>query len=137
MKLNIISDDYVDLKTRLDRLRSSLAKAAQSVYDEWDQDDNGADIEFGIGGICDAISDKMGDVLSNFDINYTEGGHDGDDHSWLIAYDDYNAYIVDIEPSVYEIGGGMKWIKIPDVAFSEGSISIIKTDMPDWIDDQS
>lgn len=135
MKLDVISDDNVDLKTRLNRLRLSLAKAAQSVYDEWEQNDDKIDIEFGVGGICDAISNKIGDVLSNFGIDYTEGGHDGDDHSWLIAYDDFSAYIVDIPADVYEIGGGMRWIKIPDVVFSPDSINIVKTDRPDWIDD--
>ena len=104
-------------------LRSKMATAAQLVYDEWDEDDeDGTE-----GGICDEIASRIQEVISSLpDVDITDGGHDGDDHAWTIAYNDQEAFGVDIAPHVYERGGGYSWTKIPGVTFDEQDINIFK-----------
>lgn len=114
------------LSKSLNNLRPQLAAAAQAVYDDWE--DEGS-------GICDLISTAMGEVLSQFGIETTEGGHDGDDHSYIIAYDDTSSFLVDIDPYTYERGGGYNWVKLPDVVFGPADILIVPVERPDWVDD--
>lgn len=134
MRLKHIIENRSKLYNILLRLRPQLAASAQIIYDGWAPGD---DDEFSGGGICDAISNAFGEVLSNFNIDYTEGGYDGDDHSYLIAYNDQEAYVVDIPPEVYESGGGYNWSKIHDVQFSTEDVVIAPTDRPDWVDDEN
>ncbi len=53
-----------------------------------------------------------------------DGGQDGDDHAYLIVYNDSEAYIVDIPPGVYEEGGGYNWQKKPDVTIQASDVII-------------
>lgn len=113
---------------RLQRLVPQLLAAAQQVYDEWERID-----EFDEGGICDLVSSALSGVLSQHGIDSTEGGHDGDNHSYIIAYDDADSFIVDVDPDIYEVGSGYSWTKIPNVVFDESNLIIEPTDRPDWI----
>lgn len=87
---------------RIGALRAQLAEAAQGVVCGWDFED---------GGACDVVAQDMAGVLGEAGIDSMEGGHDGDDHAWLIAYDSETreACGVDIPPGVYEVGGGYSW----------------------------
>lgn len=118
------------LYQKLNILRPQLVAAAQTIYDEWDELEEG-------GGICDSISQALGDVLVTNGIDSTEGGHDGDDHSYLIAFDEGTSFIVDIDPYTYESGGGYSWTKLPGVVFSPSDIIIAPVERPDWIDDEA
>jgi hypothetical protein len=115
------------LYKRLMAIRPHIAAAAQEVYDLWEQD------EFDSGGICDEISSAINTVINSAGIDATEGGHDGDDHSYMVAYDNITAFIVDIPYDTYEIGGGYSWEKIPDVVFTPDDIIIAPTQRPDWV----
>ena len=42
----------------------------------------------------------------------TEGGQEGDEHAYIIVFNDTEAYEVDIPPGVYETGRGYSWKKI-------------------------
>ena len=128
MRLCSISEDKSGLYQVLYSLRPQIILAAQCIYDEWDQsgDDSG-------GGICDEIASAIGDILAQFDINHTYGGHEGDDHAYIIAYNDYESYVVDITPETYEHGGGYSWTKIPDVQFELDDVIIARVHRPDWI----
>ena len=53
-----------------------------------------------------------------------DGGQDGDDHAYLIVYNDVEAYIVDIPPEVYEEGGGYNWQKKPNVTINAEDVGI-------------
>jgi len=119
------------LYKKLMKLRKKMVKKVQEIYDDW-QGEN--DPEFGYGGICDQISNAIADVIvSNLeDVNITEGGQEGDDHSYIIAYNDEEAYEVDIPPSIYEKGCGYRWEKIPDVKFEEDDIIIYPIDRK-WV----
>jgi len=69
-------------------------------------------------------------VQYGFDV--TPSGQPGDDHAFIIAYTDDKAWIVDIPPSVYEIGGGYRWQKIEGVVLEEDDILI--SEIPrDWV----
>lgn len=131
MRLSELSEEN-SLYRSLLNLKPQFAAAAQSIYDSWDQTDEYD--EFGGGGICDAISQAISEILSSNNIDYTEGGHDGDDHSYIIAYNDSESYIIDIPYNVYETGGGYNWSKIDNVIFNENDIIISEVDRPDWID---
>lgn len=118
--------DKTSLKSQLNRLRSAMAKAAQSVYNDWAPDEEGIDEIYGGGGICDDISGEILSIIyekiGNIDI--IDGGQDGDDHAYLIVYNDSEAYIVDIPPGVYEEGGGYNWQKKPDVTIQASDVII-------------
>lgn len=135
MKLATIVEGVQNLAARLNELRPAMAAAAQAIYDAWDPEyDEFGDAEVGGGGICDQIAQAIGEILTDANIDYTEGGHEGDDHAYLIAYDDQNSYLVDIPYSHYESGGGMSWTRHPDVTFTPDMIEIHETHRPDWID---
>lgn len=115
----------------LNKLKSEIVKAAQEEYDSWDASDpEYGDCEVGHGGICSLISSKISDIVaSNTNLNVTEGGQEGDDHSWVIAYNEKEAWGIDISPSVYETGAGYSWKKISDVTISENDVDIWKLDI--------
>lgn len=112
-----------------------MAAAAQSVVDEWSQDEEGWDEEFGAGGACDRVSEALADVVGKSleNVEFIDGGHDGDDHAWLIVYDDEEAYSVDIPPGVYETGGGYRWTKLEDARISPEDVEILKLNRRDVV----
>lgn len=126
------------LGKKLERLRPAFAKAAQEVYDAWEQDEEGLSCDFGAGGICDQISQALGGVvaeLTDQDVQTTDGGAMGDDHAWLVVYNKTEIYEVDIPPSVYESGRGYSWTKHPDVKFSPHDIVINPMDRSQFRDE--
>jgi hypothetical protein len=58
-----------------------------------------------------------------------EGGQEGDDHSWVVAYTKDEAYGIDIPYSIYEIGGGYSWKKIEGVTFEASDVEIFPIDL--------
>lgn len=109
-------DDLATARTlgeRLRALRPSLARAAQRVVDEWEQDDEGVDEEFGTGGACDAVARAMEDVIAQRmpGVEFRDGGQEGGDHAFVIVLTDSEAYAVDVPADVYETGGGYRWRK--------------------------
>lgn len=118
----------------LQRLRALIPRivvAAQTEYNAWDQNEDGEDEELGTGGICDAIASSIASILAGAGIDCVDGGQEGDDHAFLYAYDDTEAYEVDIPPQIYERGGGCSWKKIPDVEFEAGDVSITRVNRRD------
>lgn len=122
MKLSSINDK---LYRRLLILRERIANTAMLVYDQWDDDGF---------GICDEIAESISDVLRENGIDCTDYGHDGDEHAAVVAYDDFESYLIDIPYYLYEVGGGYNWSKIPNVSITVDDVVIVKVDRPDWID---
>lgn len=122
------------LKDKLEGLRGKIAKAAQKVYDEWKQDDEGVDEECGSGGICDLVSQGISGIVAGEveDAEIHDGGQEGDDHAYPIIKVGDKAYGVDIPPSVYESGGGYSWKKIEGVEISPGDIVIFEVDASEF-----
>ena len=67
-------------------------------------DENGFRYEYGGGGICDEIAEKLADKILNtfsemgIDVEITSGCQDGDDHAWIVVYSQDDAWGVDIPP---------------------------------------
>ena len=120
------------LGQQLSALRPQMASAAQNIYNQWEQVD-GMDEEFGGGGICDEVANAISNVILGIEgVETTEGGQDGDDHAYVIAYNQTEAYSVDIPPGVYETGGGYNWTKIPDVVIDASNVSIYPMNRADF-----
>lgn len=114
-----------NFKAQLEALRPQMAAAAQKIYDEWEQgeDDGG-------GGICDEIEHEIsGIIASNVESEVIQGGQDGDDHAWTIAYLGKEVYGIDIAPMLYERGGGYSWTKVPGVTFDADDVEIFPLDL--------
>jgi 8-oxo-dGTP pyrophosphatase MutT (NUDIX family)/GNAT superfamily N-acetyltransferase len=110
----------------------NIARHAQQIYDAWDQNEAGEDEEYGGGGICDAISEEIIDIVISaqpFHLNAQEGGQEGDDHSWVVVSTDTEVYGVDIPHGLYERGGGYNWKKVPGVQFKASDVEIWKIDI--------
>jgi hypothetical protein len=119
-------DQIGQLEAQLRSLKPRFATAAQKVYEEWQQNEEGVDEMLGAGGICSEIANAIAEVIATnvLEANITEGGQEGDDHAWLVVYDETEAYGVDISPSLYETGAGYNWKKIPDVRFEASDVEI-------------
>ena len=117
--------------SQLNAIKSSLAEVAQAVYDEWDQDEDGHDEEFGSGGICDVVAAKMADVVQRRTNLAAMTLHNSEiDHTFVLAYkysedpEECELYQVDIPYQVYETGGYYKFKKIPDVEMDASDVVI-------------
>lgn len=132
-RMRVVAQE-TSLKDKLEMLRPQMVEAAQAIYNQWEQDEEGVDIEYGGGGICDQINQAIqGIIVGNIeDIDVMEGGQEGDDHSWTIAYTNREAYGIDIPASVYESGGGYRWTKLEDIAFEPDDVEIFS--VTDYID---
>jgi tRNA nucleotidyltransferase/poly(A) polymerase len=119
-----------NLYSKLNELRSQFAVAAQHIVDGWLQDEDGISEDLGSGGVCDQVAQAMGSVISSAipEVDLTDGGHDGDDHAFIVVYNDAEAFGVDISPGVYETGGGYNWKKIQGAKIDPSDIDIWKID---------
>jgi len=103
-----------------------IARIAQSVYDSWDESNID---EYANGGICHLISEEVSGYLNSLGIEAsTVSAAIGEQHVWTVARLSDGVYNVDIPPSVYEIGGGYSWKKIPDVKFNASDVVIERID---------
>lgn len=127
------------LLEKLERLRPKMAAAAQVVYDDWNQDEDGFDEDVGGGGICDQIAGAIGVVvLSKIrGVDITEGGQDGDDHAFAVVLSASEAVAIDIPPSRYESGGGYSWRKKSGVVFRPTDIVLEPLSRSDFDDVES
>lgn len=114
--------------TRLDqelrRICPQLAAVAQKVYDDWKEEEDAG------GGICDSIADEMTTAVINLipDVQVREGGHDGDDHAWIIVQREATgeSFGVDLPPSTYETGAGYQWKKLEGVVIRPSDVEIFR-----------
>jgi hypothetical protein len=118
---------------RLEALRPEMAAAAQTIYDDWEQDEEGEDCDLGTGGICDEIALALADVIGQAipDAEVADGGQDGDDHAWIEVMRGRESYGVDIPAGVYERGGGYCWRRVPGVRFGADDVQIFALDPPE------
>lgn len=135
---SLLNENTNELYSKISSLRRELALAAQKVYSEWEQDEEGYDEVYGSGGICDDIADAMCGVVND----KTEYGcftlyNEYDCHTSIYVYDigSKKIYNVDIPPYVYEKGTAYTWKKIQDVTFDVNNIDISEVDWDMYLDE--
>ena len=105
-------------------IRNDIVIAAQKILDEWIPDENGIDEVYGSGGACDAINNKIQNIMSRNGFDIIDGGQDGDDHAYTYAVKDNKAFVIDIPPNIYEYGAGYNWTKKPGIILKPDDIYI-------------
>ena len=111
---------------RLMQLRPLMLKAAQEVYDNWDQSDEFDD--YAGGGICQDIAEAISDVVNqnfpgNFDVG-TVSSVCGEQHVWCVMKVGNEGFNIDVPYNTYETGAGYNWQKIQGVKFTPNDITI-------------
>ena len=127
MKLELIIEQTESLPSisSVNTVMSSLLSAAQAVYDQWDQNEDGYDHEYGEGGICHDIADAMAAVLNAHNIEAVAYSQMiGDVHVYVIAKFAEGVYEINIPPHVYERGSAYTWSKIPNITLKPHDVSI-------------
>jgi hypothetical protein len=134
------------LYQKLMGIRLQMAQAAQKVYDEWYQDEEGYDEMYGGGGICHDIAEAIvGVIYDNIPgvLASTVNPSCGENHVWtMVCFEEQEfdeegekvqgeGYVVDIPYHVYETGGGYTWKKIPDVEFEAEDVTLYFVDPDD------
>lgn len=115
---------------QINNIRSQLIEVAQDEYDKWEQDENGFDEEYGSGGICHLIADRMIDIIhqnlttENKEVFAVSKSLSDVQHVNILMSLDDGVYEIDIPYSIYETGGGFNWKKVPDVIFEVNDIQI-------------
>jgi len=114
-------------------LMPQILKAAQEVYDAWEQDEEGMDEELGGGGICQDIADAIAGVVGSagVDTKTLDNNGMGDQHVWFAARFKEGIYEIDIPPHVYETGGGYSWTKSKDVTFQPRDVAVYQSELSD------
>lgn len=135
--IRIIQESTI-LIQKITRLFPQLVKVAQKVYNEWEQDEEGIDVDYGGGGICDDIASEMCAVLSNNGIDCFSHYNQYDYHTTAMAYDTetQELYSVNLPAGVYESGAGYTWTKIPNVKISPGDIVIEEIEYDQFFDEE-
>lgn len=113
----------------LKAMAPDFAEAAQRIYDEWDQDEDGLDVELGAGGICDRIADAIvSRVCHGFggDVQVASNLLNTEQHVVVVIALQEGVYEVDIPYAIYERGAAFRWTKIPDVRFSGGDVEFLR-----------
>lgn len=98
-----------------------LLQAAQTVYDQWDENED----EYAGGGICHEIAETMVDVLTNYHVEAVSFSQSIDEvHVYVIAKFKEGVYEINIPPYIYETGSGYSWKKIPGVKFQPNHVVV-------------
>lgn len=111
-------------------LAPALARAAQTVYSDWNQVD-GWDEELGEGGICQDVASAMVGVLSEngFEHARSVSAAVGENHVFVVALlPGEGIFEIDILPSVYEIGSGYVWRKRQNIVIGDSDVTIARID---------
>ena len=119
--------DYSNLRSieEVKQLLPKLSFVAQKVYDNWDEQDRDT---YAGGGICHLIAD---DIVSFFwslkpEIPASTVSSDHEQHVYSVIQVQEGVYMIDIHHSIYEIGGGFTWKKIPGVQFEPNDFTVYK-----------
>jgi len=112
-----VTGDKVALRALKDAqaLAPQLVAAAQGQYDAWDEAD---DDTFAGGGICHLIADGLVSVLAAAAVEACAVSSMHEQHVYVVCQLQDGVYMLDIPYSLYEVGAGYSWQKLPDVKFT-------------------
>ena len=129
----------------IESILPQLASSAESVYDAWDQTDEGDSETYGSGGICDIVAQEM---ASEFDKLKPEHLKDWDSFTFYKENDCHtDFYVVNhqikkifeigLPPHAYESGGGYTWKKKKEHEINPSAFDINDTylDYENFFDD--
>lgn len=126
-------------KKDIESLITLYVDKAQEIYDDWDENLD----EYAGGGICHLIADGIAEIINKNFPQYLASTYTRSDmqHVQNIIYnmseeefsnadDDQDIEYIDlnIDPYLYESGGGFSWKKIPNVEFDGSFIYISSVD---------
>lgn len=139
--LGYLSNDFLEYPLNsiedVRRLSPQLVKAAQSVYDDWNADDEYDELNG--GGICHLIVDEMLGVLGSIrNIYSVSSSHE--QHVYIVGAFSEGIYSIDIPYGIYETGGGFSWKKVEGVVFEPSDLHFYKIsgdprEIRDYIDE--
>lgn len=114
------------MKTKNDvqKLFPCIIKEVQQVYDEWDENPD----EYGGGGICHIIADKICELLNNNDIDSGIVSDPFENHVYSVLKVKDGIYNLDIPYRIYEIGSYYSFVKIPGVQFDINDLIMYQID---------
>jgi len=109
-----------------------LAEAAISVYNNWDQNDDGHSEEYGSGGICDKVAEEMASTFEDLKPEELKNWYgftfykDWQCHTdFYIVNHEIDAMMeIGLHPSFYETGGGYTWKKNKEHNISKDAFHI-------------
>jgi hypothetical protein len=112
-------ESYKRINNFLKSILPQLADAAEEVYNNWEQDEEGYSHEYGYGGICDRVADAM---ASKYDQLRPSDLIDWESFTMYKEYECHtDFYVVNhkikevieigLPPHAYETGGGYNWKK--------------------------
>lgn len=111
----------------LQGIRDKMAAAAQRVYNDWVQDEDGIDDHYGGGGICDDVSEAMADTIAqNTPYDAITIHNEAFCHTACYVVDYENKILIkaDISPYNYEQGTAYTWKKKDGVVFTADMVDI-------------
>ena len=113
-------------------LLHEMTKAAQQVYDKWDESDRDT---YAGGGICHLIADDLVSILDKHGIEASSVASTHEQHVYVALKVEEGVYTLDLPWHIYEEGGGFSWTKIPDIEFEPRDFQFYKvTSDPDEFD---
>lgn len=108
----------------IQRWMEDACEAAQSVYDDWQQDAEGVDEMYAEGGICDDVAASLANALTSAGFEAMTFHYEQDNHTVAIAKMSGKTVEVDIPLSFYERGSWYKYAKVTGYIFRPEHIII-------------
>lgn len=118
-------DSYPTSKNVL-KFFPEICKAAQKIYDKWDQSNPNDDLNG--GGICHLIADEICSILGRHGMTVVSQSSNYEQHVYTVGQFSDGIFIIDIPYSYYETGGGYTWKKTPGVIFAPDCLTVDRVD---------
>ena len=117
--------------------KEQAIRASQKIYDEWEQDEDGLDAEYGGGGICDDIADALATALNENGIDAFTFHYEQENHTVAIALIAGGTVEVDIPLQRYERGSYYNYTKVPNYVFDAEHITMTPLGGPEVFEELS
>jgi len=130
-----LKENY-SLEGNIERLIPSFVKAAQEIYDEWDESDEDT---YAGGGICHFIAEEIASICNSKIRGVLATVYTYSDVQHVVTIvgnsSTNECYAIDIPYRIYEKGGGYSWTKIPNVKFDNNDVLINQVDYNEFFDE--
>lgn len=107
-------------------LKAELVAAAQRVYDDWHQDEDGYDEVVGPGGICNLIADEFMEFAMGLGFETAQYTDWDACHTWCIVEVSGKWYNFDIPYQTYEVRHG------PSTFSKVENVELLTDDVQVW-----